>query len=127
MFKVALKTSQTRDNYFTTTNIENVPFTKIAWRCSWTIFDCWSSESKYTKHSTFLIFTQSQYYIFVNIGLNMIKVNLNERLFLGFLINCLLLKFSKSSFVDWLIKKRFIIHFINSAASLKKRQHILEW
>ena len=27
MFKVALKTSQTRANQFTTTNIENVPFT----------------------------------------------------------------------------------------------------
>ena len=29
MSKVALKTSQTRDNYFTTTNIENVPFISI--------------------------------------------------------------------------------------------------
>ena len=29
MFKVALKTSQTGDNQFTTTNIENVPFSDL--------------------------------------------------------------------------------------------------
>ena len=48
MFKVALKTSQTRANYFTTTNIENVPFNGLYFSHHYTYyklksFTCWTS------------------------------------------------------------------------------------